>query len=372
MQFELPAKEMAEALAKVSGFVERRSTVAILANVLIVVEKDTLRITATDLDMEASITIPCKEIEPGKITIPAHLVTDITRKAPDGATALFTLEKKENRMILKVARGRYQVPVLPSSDFPKLNKDKFASSIKIEANQLLRLFDVTIHATSRDETRYYLQGVYVQYKNEKLRAVATDGHRLAMCELPCEAPETEFAGVIVPRKAVNEARKILQGLKDQQIEIGLSESKVNFSTDGVEIITKLIDGTYPDYDRVIPYQNQNQMDVNKFELNAALGRVSLITMDKLNAVKFTLSSQGGMSGMLEMFTTSENGDGDESLEVAYSGASITTGFNSKYMVEMLGLITGEPSFFLKDNSTAVLVRDTLDDNVLFVLMPLRA
>ena len=293
MRFVVDRNAFLRALGHITGIVERRNTIPILSNILIGADDHGgLTLKATDLDMEAVESVPAKVETAGAVTVPAHTLHDIVRKLPEGAE--IKIERKGGEGRLKVAAGRasFELAILPADDFPDMGQAEMPHRFMVESGELKRLFEKARFAISTEETRYYLNGIYLHSLESdggrKLRAVATDGHRLAQVETDCPAGAEGMPGVIVPRKAVGEIIKLLES--DQTpVEIALSQAKIKFTVGEVVLTSKLIDGSFPDYARVIPTTNKKHLLLENADLVKAVDRVSTLSSEKGRAVKLNAS-----------------------------------------------------------------------------------
>ena len=358
-------------LAHVQSVVEKRNTIPILSNVLPRAESDRLALTATDMDIDVVEEVGAEVSQPGATTVAAHTLYDIVRKLPEGAQIELTEEDGGNRLTVRAGRSTFSLATLPTEEFPALSDGDLPYNFMLQAGELKALIDRTRFAISTEETRYYLNGIYLHAANNNgvpvLRAVATDGHRLARVEMPLPDGAAGMPGVIVPRKAVNELRKLLEDAEGE-IGVALSETKLRFQFSDVTLTTKLIDGTFPDYERVIPTGNDKTLQVSRKEFAEAVDRVATISTEKSRAVKLSLQD-----GMLVLSATSpENGTAIEELEVAYGAGPIEIGFNSRYLLDITTQIEGdEAQFSLADAASPTIVRDQADESALYVLMPMR-
>ena len=293
MKVTVERAELLKSLGHVHRVVERRNTIPILANVLMRAEKSALNLKATDLDLEVIETIAAEVAPGGSTTVPAHMFYEIVRKLPEGSQVVLEASGDRAVMAIRAGRSRFTLQTLPESDFPDLAAGDMTHKFKIPANDLKRLLDKTQFAISTEETRYYLNGIYLHIagsgKNATLRAVATDGHRLAQAELAVPAGANGMPGVIVPRKTVNEVQRLVEG-SDAEVAIEVSSAKIRFTLGDVVLTSKLIDGTFPDYGRVIPSGNDKQLTVDKKDFEAAVDRVSTVSSERGRAVKLSLSS----------------------------------------------------------------------------------
>lgn len=353
-------------LSKLQSFVEKRNTIPILSNVKLEAEKGGLTLTVTDMDLVVSEKIEANIAEEGSLTVPATTLYDIVRKLPEGAQVSLDLDAKSSRVNIKSGNSKFTLSYLPSGDFPVMSEGTLSHQFTINSKDFLKLIDKTKFAMSTEETRYYLNGVYFHAVENKLKTVATDGHRLAKVEVDAPEGTKGMPGVIIPRKAVNEIGKILEN--QDEVKISLSDSKIKFNAGEIELLSKVVDGTFPDYARVIPENNAKFLTVNSNLIREAIDRVATITADKTRAVKLNLSknniaiSAQGIEGI----------SGNENVECTYQSDVIEAGFNSRYLLEMLSLVEGTETNFAFDTSNSpVLVTDTQDPAALFIVMPMR-
>ena len=358
-----------KALNHVQSVVERRNTIPILSNVLINAKKDSLRLTATDLDIEIVETVTADTQREGAVTVPAHMLYDIVRKLPDGAQLELDLAKDNTRVTVLAGRSRFALSALPPEDFPDLSSGEFGNRFTLKASELKGLIEKTRFAISTEETRYYLNGIYLHQSPDKttLRAVATDGHRLAQAETPLPEGADGMPGVIVPRKTVLEVVKLLEG-EDQEVEVALSSNKIRFTAGKLVLTSKLIDGTFPDYERVIPKNHTKVLLADARSFAQAVDRVSTISLEKSRAVKMSLSE-----GKLTLVVNNPDaGSAEEELSVSYDKEPLEIGFNSRYLMDVAAQITAdEMRFEMQDASAPTVVRDPKDAHALYVLMPMR-
>jgi DNA polymerase-3 subunit beta len=370
MKVTIERAQLLKSLGHVQSVVERRNTIPILANVLIEAKNNRLQFTATDMDLALAESVECAVAQAGATTAPAHTLYDIARKLPEGAQVELTTKAGATSLTVRSGRSTFTLQALPESDFPAATNDKQPHTFSLAADSLKALIDHTRFAISTEETRYYLNGIYLHAAtdaNGLLRAVATDGHRLARFQVPLPKGAGNIPGVIVPRKAVNELRKLLEET-EAAVEIGLSETKVRFAFDDVTLTSKLIDGTFPDYERVIPTGNDKVMEVPCKPFAEAVDRVSTISTEKSRAIKMALAK-----GAITLSATSlDQGSATEELEVSFDGGAMEIGFNARYLLDITSQIEGENvQFIFADAASPTLVRDGDDANALYVLMPMR-
>ena len=368
MRVTIERSAFLRALNHVQSVVERRNTIPILSNVLLQASGAGLRLTATDLDIEIVESVPAVVAKSGAATVPAHMLYDIVRKLPDGAQ-LELDQADQNRVNVFAGRSRFSLQSLPPEDFPDLATGDFPNRFALTAADLKGLIEKTRFAISTEETRYYLNGIYFHEvpAGDLLRAVATDGHRLAQAQVARPEGARGMPGVIVPRKTVLEVVKLLDGA-DGDVEVALSSSKIRFTAGELVLTSKLIDGTFPDYERVIPRHNEKTLEIDTRSFAAAVDRVSTISMEKGRAVKLHVSA-----GKLVLSVNNpDSGSAEEELACSYDADPIDIGFNSRYLMDVAGQIRSDAVVFsLADAGSPTIVRDPGDEQALYVLMPMR-
>jgi DNA polymerase-3 subunit beta len=371
MKVTVERAELLKSLGHVHRVVERRNTIPILANVLVKADRGKLSLKATDLDLEVTDSTAAEVSPGGSTTVPAHMFYEIVRKLPEGAQIV--LEGSGDRAVLslRAGRSRFTLQTLPESDFPDLAAGEMSHSFKLPAADLKRLIDKTQFAISTEETRYYLNGIYLHTagtaKSGMLRAVATDGHRLAQVELPLPQGAAGMPGIIVPRKTVGEVQRLVE-TGEGDVAVELSAGKIRFTIGNVVLTSKLIDGTFPDYARVIPVNNDKSLVVDKKDFEAAVDRVSTVSSERGRAVK--LSITGGR--LVLSVTNPDSGSATEEIEVEYDADPLDIGFNSRYLLDIAAQIEGEVAVLkLADPGSPTLIQDKDAKGALYVLMPMR-
>ena len=371
MKINVERGSLLKALGHVQSVVERRNTIPILSNVLIQAAKGKLTLTATDLDIEIVESLPSDVLRNGAATAPAHMLYDIVRKMPDGAQVQAELLSGDSgRLAVSAGSIRFELACLPQEDFPKVSAGALPHRFRLDASDLMALVDKTRFAISTEETRFYLNGIYVhaaEDKDKTLRAVATDGHRLARYDLELPEGAAGMPGIIVPRKTIAELRKLLEDAEGA-IEVALSDTKIQFNFNGVELTSKLIDGSFPEYQRVIPTNNDKVLMLDAKEFSHAVDRVSTISADKTRAVKLNIDKDRVTLSVVNP----ESGTATEELGANYSADSIEIGFNARYLLDITGQVEGkEVRFLLADSGSPTLIEDIDDGRTLYVLMPMR-
>jgi DNA polymerase-3 subunit beta len=371
MKVTVERAALLKSIGHVHRVVERRNTIPILANLLIRAEKGKLGLKATDLDLEVVESIPAEVSPGGATTVPAHMIYDIVRKLPEGSQIVLDSSGDRASLTIRAGKSRFSLQTLPESDFPDLAAGEMTHKFALPAKELKRLIDKTQFAISTEETRYYLNGIYLHVagptKAQKLRAVATDGHRLAQAELDAPKGAEGMPGIIVPRKTVGEVQRLIEDL-DAEISIELSQTKIRFTIGDVVLTSKLIDGTFPDYGRVIPAGNDKTLMVDRPEFAAAVDRVSTVSSERGRAVKLAVSA-----GKLVLTVTNpDSGSATEELEVEYDADPLDIGFNSRYLLDIAAQIEGDVAVLkLADPGSPTLIQDKGSASALYVLMPMR-
>jgi DNA polymerase-3 subunit beta len=371
MKVTIERSVLLKALGHVHRIVERRNTIPILANVLIEAADGKVALKATDLDLEASEQISADVAQVGATTVQAHVIYEIVRKLPEGAQVGLETTGDAGQLLLRSGRSRFYLQALPASDFPDLTSGEFAHRFALPASELKRLIENSQFAISTEETRYYLNGIFFHTVEAggkpMLRAVATDGHRLARVET--EAPEGAVAmpSVIAPRKAVGEILKLLEDAS-QEVKIEISTAKARFTIGDVVLTTKLIDGTFPDYARVIPLNNDKRLVVDKEPFERAVDRVSTLSSERGRAIKLAIAD----GKMTLSVNNPDSGSASEEIEVDYDSPPLDIGFNARYLLDIVGQLASDTALIrLADPGSPTLIQDRDGSSALYVLMPLR-
>jgi len=374
MKLIIERSALLKAMNPAQGVVERKNTIPILSNVLLDVADEGISVRATDLDIEGIETLPAAVESGGATTVNAHLLHEIVRKLPEGAEISLDVNEASGRLDIVAGRSQFSLATLPREDFPVVASSEYECSYALPAPVARRLFDKTMFAMSTEETRYYLNGVYIHVAEEdgerRLRAVATDGHRLARVDADLPAGAEAAPGVIVPRKTVGELRRLLDD-SESEITVSVSETKIRFSVDEMVLTSKVIDGSFPDYSRVIPVGNTKKMEVDAAEFAQAVDRVATVARDSKDkvAVKFVVEQD---MLTLSVNATETGSTATEELAVAYGDETMVTGFDPRYLLEIASQVERENAIFMFGDANApTLVREGDDKSAIYVVMPMR-
>lgn len=366
MQFEVAKQTLLKAISSVNGAVEKKNTIPVLQNVKIEVKDDKVVLFATDMDILVTTSFESDMKNGGSTTVPAQMFFDIIRKIPEGSKIMISQEGV-SALQIKAGKSKYTLPCIDASEFPNLSEGELGEEIEVDAEKLTKMIDKTRFAISSDETRYYLNGLYLQAVQKdagfELCTVATDGHRLALSFLATDLKEP--FGVILPKKSVAEIRRIIDGSKI--IKIAVSRVKIKVTTENATIVSKLIDGEFPDYNKVLPKNNTQIAVINKKDFFDCVDRVSTVATDKHRSIKLTVEN----GKMMLQVSTNDGSFAYEELDVNYSGEKIETGFNSKYLLDVIGQIDKEELLMRFKDSGSPAVVEAKDMNSVFVIMPVR-
>ena len=371
MRLVIDRSELLRALGHVTSVVERRTTIPILSNVLLKASGSELQFKATDLEREVVEEAPAKVSTPGAITVPAHMLHDIVRKLPDGSEVEMTRDAERERLTITAGHSRFALQTIAADDFPDLAAGEMTHTFQVPATDLKKLIEKTRFAISSEETRYYLNGIYLHTakrgSKSALRAVATDGHRLAQLDLDQPKGADGMPGIIIPRKTVHELHRLIEDT-DAKVSIGVSPTKVRFELGPIVLTSKLIDGSFPDYQRVIPQGNDKAMRVSNAQFMAAVDRVSTIASERGRAVKLNI----GKDKLVLSVTNPDGGSATEELPVEYGAGNLEIGFNARYLMDIGGQLESDQlQFMLADPGSPTMVKDAGDEAALYVLMPMR-
>ena len=370
MKVTIERSVLLKALGHVHRIVERRNTIPILANVLIEAADGKLALKSTDLDLEASEQVAADVAQNGATTVPAHVIYDIVRKLPDGAQASLETTGDAGQLVLRSGRSQFTLQALPASDFPDLTSGEFSHRFALPAAELKRLIENTQFAISTEETRYYLNGIYLHTVDVAGRRCCARSRPTAIAWRGLKRPRQRglgMPGIIAPRKAVNEVQKLLEDLT-QDVGIEISTAKARFQFGDVVLTTKLIDGTFPDYARVIPTGNDKRLVVDKEPFQRAVDRVSTLSSERGRAIKLAIAE-----GKLTLSVNNpDSGSASEEIEADYDFAPIDIGFNARYLLDIVGQLSSDTALIrLADPGSPTLIQDRDGAPALFVLMPLR-
>ncbi len=365
MQTTIKREDLLGPLQQVIGAVERRQTLPILGNVLLKSTGGDLSLTATDLEIEMVAGIDSDATDDFQTTLPARKLLDICKALPDGSTIDFKID--ENRVSLTSGRSRFTLAALPARDFPGLDEIEAQHSFAIERNRLKSLFDKTSFAMAQQDVRYYLNGILMEVIADKVRLVATDGHRLALAETDCETGVDEERQIIIPRKAVLELSRLLDGSKDPA-RCTLSQNHLRVEAGRLVFTTKLIDGKFPDYQRVIPVDGNRTLEVERDTLKQSMSRIAILSNEKYRGIRLTLSP-GNLSIQAN---NPDQEEAEEELPVNYDEAEMEIGFNVTYLIDVLNVLESDKvQIKLKDANSSCVINDSEDSESLYVVMPMR-
>lgn len=351
-------------LQAVIGVVERRQTMPILSNVLLVARDGALSVTATDLEVELVASAEVAVESGGEITVSGRKLLDICRALPDGSDIDMSLSGE--KLIVRSGRSKFSLATLPTADFPTVEDIKAGQTIQVSQETLGRLIEKTHFSMAQQDVRYYLNGMLLETGGKHLRAVATDGHRLALCEAEIDGGSLDEQQVIVPRKGVLELQRLMGGEGDLNIELGANHVRIQL--EDIRFTSKLIDGRFPEYDRVIPKESTNELTADKASFRGALQRTAILSNEKYRGIRLVIRD----SGVVIQAHNPEQEEAEEELEVSYSGEDIEIGFNVNYLLDALGAVDGEEvTLSVLDSNSSCLIRQPGRDDGKFVVMPMR-
>lgn len=374
MEFKINSTDLLKALSHIHGIVEVRHTLPILSNIILEAKDDKLILSSTNLDIYCSDKIKAEVLQSGEVSVSAVTFFEIIKRLPSGSEVLMIMEEGENEIRLTCGRSKFNLSTLKTDDFPIISDSDLSTNFVLSADELIRIIDKTKFAVSNEETRYYLNGIFL-HKAERnsiqfLRAVATDGHRLAQYDIPLPQGAEDITGIIIPKKTIYELRKVLDDANGD-VSVSLNENKIKFSFNDLKVVSKVIDGTFPDYTKVIPQKNDKNFKTNNSDLKNAIDRVSAVAANeesKSKAIKFCIENNS-----LSLSVESQSkGSANEMIDVNYSGDKVDIGFNSKYIIDICNEVDGEEvDISLLDSVSPAIILDKTDENLFFVLMPMR-
>jgi len=364
MKFSAAREVLLKPLQAVNGVVERRQTMPILSNVLIIARDGQLSVTATDLEVELVAQAEIDVEDGGEITVSGRKLLDICKALPEGSDIHFSLSGE--KLSVRAGRSKFNLATLPAAEFPVVEDIKAGQTISVSQEALGHLIEKTHFSMAQQDVRYYLNGMLLETSGQHLRAVATDGHRLALCQVELDGADLEEQQVIVPRKGVLELQRLMSGEGDLNIELGSNHIRIQL--EGIRFTSKLIDGKFPEYDRVIPKASANELKANRSEFRDALQRTAILSNEKYRGIRLVIRD----SGVLLQAHNPEQEEAEEELEVEYSGEDIEIGFNVNYLLDALGAVEGDVvTLSVQDSNSSCLIRQPGNEDSTFVVMPMR-
>jgi DNA polymerase-3 subunit beta len=365
MKFSIQREDFLKPLQQVIGVVERRQTLPVLGNVLINATKKQIKLTATDLEVELQAQITLAVTEPGDITLPARKLLDICRTLPEEAKLDISVNK--DRALVRSGKSRFTLSTLPATEFPVVDKIKSAKQITLPQNRLHELIERTAFSMAQQDVRYYLNGLMLEPARGILRAVATDGHRLAMCEIEADTGDSDGEQVIVPRKGVQELHRLLEDT-DEPVQIEIGSNHIRITTSELRFTSKLIDGRFPDYTRVIPKNADKQLLVNRDLLRQALTRTSILSNEKYRGIRLDVSE----NNIKIQAHNPEQEEAVEEIDATYNEEGLVVGFNVTYILEVLNVLDShDVAVSLSDANSSALINQPGMDDCRYVVMPMR-
>jgi len=364
MKLTAPREALLKPLQAVIGVVERRQTMPILANVLVVAKGNEVSITATDLEVELVATTDATVEADGEVTVPGRKLLDICRALPDDAVVSISLSG--DKLAVKSGRSKFSLATLPAAEFPTIEDISADNSVELSQALLGRLLEKTHFAMAQQDVRYYLNGLLLETGKNMLRAVATDGHRLSLCQVELDNAKLAEHQVIVPRKGVLELQRLMSGEGDLKIELGSNHIRIQL--DGIRFTSKLIDGRFPEYERVIPKDTSNKLSADREAFRSALQRTAILSNEKYRGIRLIIRS----GAIVLQAHNPEQEEAEEELEIEYSGDDIEIGFNVNYLLDALGAVESDSvSLALVDGNSSCLLREPDVDDCKYVVMPMR-
>jgi DNA polymerase-3 subunit beta len=365
MKFTIDRESLLKPLQQVIGVVERRQTLPVLGNLLLVAGKDDLQMTATDLEVEIQSSLRLEVEEDGQITLPARKLIDICKALPEGAK--IELSIKGQKAQIRSGRSRFTLATLPAGDFPVVDKIQSDSEFSIAQNKLKELIERTQFSMAQQDVRYYLNGLMLEIARGLLRAVATDGHRLALCDMEVDIDTANPRQVIVPRKGIQELQRLLEDT-EQPVRVEIGSNHVRVHSDDVCFTSKLVDGRFPDYERVLPKGGDKHVLANRELFRQALSRTSILSNEKYRGIRLSLEQ----NNIKIQAHNPEQEEADEEFEVGYQGAGLEIGFNVTYLLDVLATVrSDEVELTLSDSNSSCLIRQPGTEQYRYVVMPMR-
>lgn len=364
MKLSAAREALLRPLQAVIGVVERRQTMPILANVLLIAKDGELSVTATDLEVELVANTEVNVESGGEVTVPGRKLLDICRALPEDAEV--SISQSGEKLVLKSGRSKFTLTTLPAAEFPTVEDINAGHSVTVVQAVLGRILDKTHFSMAQQDVRYYLNGLLLETGDKLLRAVATDGHRLALCEVALDDAKAPQQQVIVPRKGVLELQRLMSGEGELTIELGTNHVRIQL--DGIRFTSKLIDGRFPEYERVIPQDTSNALSADRGVFKSALQRTAILSNEKYRGIRLIIRD----NNMVLQTHNPEQEEAEEELEIEYSGEEIEIGFNVNYLLDALNAIeTDEVSLAVVDGNSSCLIREPGKDDCKYVVMPMR-
>lgn len=367
MKFVISRESLLKPLNLVAGVVERRQTLPILSNVLLSLSGSELAITGTDLEVELVGRVKLEETpqSQGEITVPARKLVDICKSLPDGSSIEFSLE--DQRLVIRSGRSRFTLSTLAANDFPNVEESPGSHEFVIKQGDLKRLIERTSFAMAQQDVRYYLNGMLWEVQSGQLRVVATDGHRLAVCTLDAAISAAEKIQVILPRKGVTELARLLMD-ENEDVQILIGSNHMRATTTEFTFTSKLVDGKFPDYERVLPKNSSKSVFGSRDQLRQAFARAAILSNEKYRGVRLILTD-----GNLEIIANNpEQEEAEEAVTVEYQGESLEIGFNVSYLLDVLNVLSGTSvKLSLSDANSSALLEEAEESDSMYVVMPMR-
>lgn len=367
MKFSIQRDTLLKPLQAIATVVERRQTLPVLSNILMSVRSNRLAMTATDLEVEIVADIPIENADEGDITLPARKLVDICRALPEGVSINFDVDTEKARAVIKSGKSRFTLATLPAAEFPNIEDIKGVFDFNIPQAMLKKLMDKTQFAMAQQDVRYYLNGLLIEVTNNNVRAVATDGHRLAMCKHAMDVSPAQAIQVILPRKGVVELTRLLSD-SDDPAKVTIGNNHIRISLQDYVFTSKLIDGRFPDYERVIPKNSDKVVVANKELMRQALVRTSILSNEKYRGIRLRLEP-----GLIQAQANNpEMEEAEEAIEVTYAGAMLEIGFNVSYLLDAIGAIeTSDVNLALGDSNSSCVLTPVTNTDCTYVIMPMR-